>query len=128
MTTHNGHCSDPAWYCLAHGLFQVGFVDLTGLLALENLPSEAVAEAAIAAALVLEHVPQAVAILLRPGALNALVDAALDEAANPASDNSCGESLSCLPHRGLLSNSKWASENATMSVGRPAHQICFASA
>lgn len=75
---------------------------MTGLLALENLPSEAVAEAAIAAALVLEHVPQAVAILLRPGALNALVDAALDEAANPAPDNSLGKALSCVPHSGLL--------------------------
>ena len=72
---------------------------MTGLLALENLPSEAVAEAAVAAALVLEHVPQAIAILLRPGALSALVDAALDEAASPAPDDSCGKPLRCMPHR-----------------------------
>ena len=69
---------------------------MTGLLALENLPSEAVAEAAIAAALVLEHVPQAIAILLRPGALSALVDAALDEAASAAPDDSCGKLSSCM--------------------------------
>lgn len=76
---------------------------MTGLLALENLPSGAVAEAAIAAALVLEHVPQAIAILLRPGALSALVDAALDEAASPAPDDSCGKPLRCMPHRRLSS-------------------------
>ena len=75
---------------------------MTGLLALENLPSEAVAEAAVAAALVLEHVPQAVAILLRPGALNALVDAALDEASTPAPVDSCGTSFSCMPHSCML--------------------------
>lgn len=42
-------------------------------------PLEAVAEAAVAAALLLEHATQAVSILLRPGVLNPLVDAALDE-------------------------------------------------
>ena len=60
------------------------------------------AEAAIAAALVLEHVPQAIAILLRPGALNALVDAALDEAASPAPDD-FGKPLRCMPYSRLLS-------------------------
>ena len=59
---------------------------LAGLLLLENLPREAMGEAAIAAALLLDHVPQAVSILLRPGALNALVDAALEEVASPSSD------------------------------------------
>lgn len=62
---------------------------------LENLPCEAVAEAAVAAALLLEHVPQAVSVLLRPGALNSLVDAALDEAASPGSDATLGGSLAC---------------------------------
>jgi hypothetical protein len=64
-----------------------------GLLALENLPSEAAAEAAIASALLLEHVPQAAAILLRPGALSALVDAALDEAAAPVANAGKGAML-----------------------------------
>ena len=65
----------------------------TGLLALENLPSEAAADSAIAGALLLEHVPQAAAILLRPGALSALVDAALDEAAAPSVDTGKGAVL-----------------------------------
>ena len=47
----------------------------------------------MAAALLLEHVPQAVSILLRPGALNALVDAALDEAASTVSDATLGEPM-----------------------------------
>ena len=65
----------------------------TGLLAFENLPSEAAAEAAIAGALLLEHVPQAAAILLRPGALSALVDAAIDEAAAPSINTGKGAVL-----------------------------------
>ena len=48
------------------------------------------AEAAVAAALLLEHVPQAVSVLLRPGALNSLVDAALEEVASPGSDATLG--------------------------------------
>lgn len=66
-----------------------------GLLVLENLPCEAVAEAAVAAALLLEHLPQAVSILLRPGALNSLVDAALEEVASPGSDATLGVTLPC---------------------------------
>ena len=66
-----------------------------GLLVLENMPCEAVAEAAVAAALLLEHVPQAVSVLLRPGAVNSLVDAALEEVATPGSDATLGETLPC---------------------------------
>lgn len=62
-----------------------------GLLALENLPADAMAEAAIAAALLLEHMPQAVTILLRPAGLSSLVDAALDEAGRAPSDSAWGE-------------------------------------
>ncbi len=68
-----------------------------GLLVLENLPCEAVAEAAVAAALLLEHVPQAVSVLLRPGALNSLVDTALEEVASPGSDATLGVTPTLLP-------------------------------
>ena len=61
-----------------------------GLLVLENLPNEALAEAAVAAALLLGHVPQAVSVLLRPGAITSLVDAALDEVASPGPDATLG--------------------------------------
>lgn len=60
-----------------------------GLLVLENLPAHAVTEAAIAAAQLLQHAaPAAAAVLLRPGALAALLGAAADEicAAEPGSD------------------------------------------
>ena len=69
-----------------------------GLLVLENLPCEAMSEAAVAAALLLEHVPQAVSVLLRPGALNSLADAALNEVASPDLDAALGGS----PIRSLL--------------------------
>jgi hypothetical protein len=50
-----------------------------GVMALQNLPADAVAEAAIAAALLLEHTPLGASLLLRPGALTALLDTVLDE-------------------------------------------------
>lgn len=50
-----------------------------GVMALQNLPADAVAEAAIAAALLLEHTPLGAGLLLRPGALTALLDAVFDE-------------------------------------------------
>ena len=56
---------------------------------LENLPAQAATEAAIAAAQLLQHAaPAAAAVLLRPGALGALLAAAADEicAAEPGSD------------------------------------------
>ena len=56
-------------------------------MALQNLPGEAVAEAAIAAALLLEHAPAGVSMLLRPGALRSLVAAVLKEAAGPLPEN-----------------------------------------
>lgn len=92
---------------------------LAGLLLLQNLPREAMEEAAIAAALLLEHVPQAVSILLRPGALNSLVDAALEEVASPSSDAVTGENWSwpdpldlCSPQSLFChTNSDWRSKS-----------------
>ncbi len=56
-------------------------------MALQNLPEEAVAEAAIAAALLLEHTPLGAGLLLRPGALTALLNAVLDENSGPLPDH-----------------------------------------
>ncbi len=54
-----------------------------GVMALQNLPAEAMAEAAIAAALLLEHTPLGAGLLLRPGALTAFINAVLDENSSP---------------------------------------------
>ncbi len=56
---------------------------VAGLVALQNLPADSIAEASIAAALLLEHAPGGVSVLLRPGALRSLVDAVLKEATGP---------------------------------------------
>lgn len=69
-------------------------------MALQNLAADAVAEAAIAAALLLEHTPQGASLLLRPGALTALIDAVLDENSGPLPDNMARECLSV--HIGTL--------------------------
>jgi hypothetical protein len=50
-----------------------------GVIALQNLSATAAAEAGIAAALLLEHAPLLLALLLRPGVLLAFVDAVLEE-------------------------------------------------
>ncbi|BDA50773.1 hypothetical protein COCOBI_16-4510 [Coccomyxa sp. Obi] len=54
-----------------------------GVMALQNLPAEAMAEASIAAALLLEHTPLGAGLLLRPGALTAFINAVLDENSSP---------------------------------------------
>ena len=76
--------------CVSHmASAHPGVLRGAGLLVLENLPAHAVTEAAIAAAQLLQHAaPAAAAVLLRPGALAALLGAAADEicAAEPGSD------------------------------------------
>lgn len=65
-----------------------------GVMALQNLPAEAMAEAAIAAALLLEHTPLGAGLLLRPGALTAFINAVLDENSSPLrQDGECPSKL-----------------------------------
>ena len=85
--------SSASWACVVN----THYYRHAGLVALQNLPADNVTEAAIAAALLLEHAPRGVAVLLRPGALRSLVAAVLDENAALPPVDSARTPLSSLP-------------------------------